>query len=128
MPRVDATLKQENIPTHRIKPLYRSTQVVWYIVGLVEVFLLLRLFLKLLGANPQAGFTKFIYGVTWLFAGGFQYVFQPSIVEGNAFEWSTLLAMLVYLLFGWLIVKALVMGKPVTTEEAEKKLPNQEKV
>ena len=128
MPAVDATLKQENIPTQRIRPLYRSTQVVWYIVGFVEVFLLIRFFLKLLGANPNAGFTQFIDTVTWIFAGPFQYVFGTSSQGSNVFEWSTILAMLVYVLFGWLIVKALVMSKPVTTEEAGNKLPSQDKV
>lgn len=128
MPDVDSTLKAENVPTHRLKPLYRSTQIIWYMLGVIEVFLMLRFFLKLLGANPEAGFTQFIYTVTWLFAGPFFFVFKVSQVEGNAFEWSTLLAMLVYALFAWLIVKALVMSKPITTEEAEKKLPEQEKM
>ena len=128
MPQVDATLKQENIPTQRIKPLYRMSQIVWYIVGVIEAILALRLFLKLFAANPEAGFTQFIYTATWIFAGPFLYVFPPSQSEGNIFEWSTLLAMVVYVLVGWLIVKALVMGKPVSTEEADQKLPDQEKL
>jgi len=128
MPVVDSTLKQENLPTQRIKPLYRVSQIVWYIVGLAEVFLLLRFFMKLLGANPMAGFSQFIYGVTGVFAGPFYFVFPVSQSEGVTFEGSTLLAMAVYALFGWLIVKALVMSKPVTTAEANKKLPEQEKV
>jgi len=128
MPAVEGTLKREEIPTTRLKPLYRGTQIVWYIVGVAEVFLFLRFILKLWGANPYAGFTQFIYGVTDVFAGPFNAVFQSSHVEGSVFEWSTLLAMAVYALFGWLVVKALVMGKPVTTQEAENKLPDQDKV
>jgi|GEM_PF-250418 len=128
MPTVDSTLKQENMPTQRIKPLYRITQIVWYIVGLMEVFLLLRLIMKLLGANPMAGFSKFIYGVTGVFGAPFYSVFKSAQAEGVVFEGSTLLAMGVYALFGWLIVKALVMSKPVSTAEANKKLPEQDKV
>lgn len=128
MPTVDSTLKQENMPTQRIKPLYRITQIVWYIVGLMEVFLLLRLIMKLLGANPMAGFSKFIYGVTGVFGAPFYSVFKSAQAEGVVFEGSTLLAMAVYALFGWLIVKALVMSKPVSTAEANKKLPEQDKV
>lgn len=128
MPTVDSTLKQENMPTQRIKPLYRMSQIVWYIVGLMEVFLLLRLIMKLLGANPMAGFSKFIYGVTGVFGAPFYAVFKPAAAEGVVFEGSTLLAMGVYALFGWLIVKALVMSKPVSTAEANKKLPEQDKV
>lgn len=125
MPQVDSTLKQETLPTQRIKPLYRVTQIIWYIVGILEILLLLRFFLKLLGANPAAGFTQFIYGITYLFAGPFLFVFRVSQVEGSVFEWSTLLAMFVYLIIGWLIAKALVMAKPVTTKEADKNLPGQ---
>ena len=128
MPHVDSTLKQEDLQTHRIKPLYRGSQIVWYIVGLMEVFLLIRFFLKLLGASPTAGFTQFIYGVTGVFAMPFYSVFKSAEVEGAVFEGSTILAMIVYALFGWLIVKALVMSKPVTTAEANKKLPEQEKM
>lgn len=129
MPQVTSTVKQETIPTGRIRPLYRSTQIVWYLVGLVEAFLFMRFLLKLLAANPAAGFSKFIYGVSWFLASPFLYVFRVSTpAEGSIFEWSTLLAMLVYLLIGWLIVKALVMGKPVTTKEADEKLPDQGKV
>ncbi|MFA5853955.1 MAG: hypothetical protein WC866_02600 [Patescibacteria group bacterium] len=128
MPTVDSTLKQENMPTQRIKPLYRITQVIWYLVGIAEVFLLLRLFLKMLGANPAAGFSKFVYGVTGVFGAPFYSVFKSTQAEGVVFEGSTLLAMAVYALFGWLIVKAVVMSKPVSTAEANKKLPEQDKV
>jgi len=128
MPSVESTLKQEKMSTHRIKPLYRASQIVWYIVGVIEILLMFRFFLKIFGANTQAGFTRFIYGATELFAGPFFFVFGVSRAEGAVFEWSTLLAMITYLLVGWLIVKALVMGKPVTTEEADEKLPGQEKI
>ena len=128
MPQVESTVKQEKIPTQRIRPLYRFTQIIWYVVGLVEALLALRLFLKLFAANSGAGFTQFIYSATWIFAGPFIYVFPASTSQSNVFEWSTLLAMFVYALIGWLLVKALVMIKPVTTEEANKKLPEQEKM
>jgi hypothetical protein len=32
--------------------------------GIIDGLLLIRLLLKLLGSNPQAGFTSFVYGVT----------------------------------------------------------------
>lgn len=128
LPVVSGTMAQETLPTGRIKPLYRVTQIVWYILGLIEALLLLRLILKALAANPEAGFTKFIYGVTWLFANPFLSVFGSSRVEGNILEWSTILAMVVYALLAWLIVKAIVMSRPVSTKEAARKLPTQEKM
>jgi len=108
------------------KPLYRGTQIVWYIFGLVEILLLFRFILKLLAANPDAGFTSFIYGVTHIFVAPFISVFRTMRVEGNIFEWTTLLAMLVYYVIALGIVKMFLMGKTVSTPEAAVKLNEQE--
>lgn len=104
------------------QPLYRGTQVVWYILGLVEVLLAFRFVLKFLGANASAGFTDFIYTVTAPFAAPFVAVFRVSKVEGSIFEWTTILAMFVYYVVAWGIIQMLVMGKTVSTPEAAVKL------
>ncbi|PKN18976.1 MAG: YggT family protein [Deltaproteobacteria bacterium HGW-Deltaproteobacteria-6] len=104
------------------KPLYRGTQVVWYLLGIIEVLLAFRFVLRLLGANPQAGFSRFIYTVSYPFAAPFLKVFQASKVESGVFEWTTLLAMFVFLLIAWGIVKLFFMSKTVSTTEAAAKL------
>jgi len=109
------------------KPLYRGTQIVWYILGLIEVLLAFRFVLKLLGANPVAGFTSFIYGVTYIFATPFLKVFRISQVAGSVLEWTTLLAMFVYWVLAFGIIKLLLIGKTVSTPEAADKLNKQEK-
>ncbi|HRH33279.1 MAG TPA: YggT family protein [bacterium] len=116
----------ETINQTRTKPLFRGTQVVWYILGLIEVLLGFRFFLKLAGANPLAGFSNFIYTITTPFAGPFLNVFPRTRVEGSIFEWTTLLAMAVYALVAWGIIKIFVMSKPVSTPEAAIKLDQQE--
>ena len=110
----------------RTKSLYRGTQAVWYVLGLIEVLLAFRFVLKLLAANAQAGFTSFIYGVTAPLASPFLSVFKITRVEGSVLEWTTLLAMAVYLVIAWAIVKVLVMSKPVSTPEAAVKLDRQD--
>lgn len=114
-----------NSPT--TKPLYRGTQIVWYIAGLLEAVLAFRFLLKLFGANPAAGFSAFIYGISYPFAAPFLSVFKISSVEGSIFEWTTLLAMLVYWIIAMAVAKLLVMGKTVSTPEAAVKLDNQDK-
>jgi len=104
------------------KPLYRGTQVVWYILSLIEVLLAFRFVLKFLGANSSAGFTSFIYGITYVFAAPFISVFRVSQVEGSIFEWTTLLAMLVYWIIALGIIKLFIAGKTVSTPEAAAKL------
>lgn len=109
------------------KPLYRGTQVVWYIAGLLEALLVFRFLLKLFGANPTAGFTSLIYGVTQPFAAPFLSVFKITKVAGSVFEWTTILALVVYWLIAMAIAKLLVMGKTVSTPEAAVKLDRQDK-
>lgn len=109
------------------KPLYRGTQIAWYILGLIEVLLLFRFVLKLLGANPDAGFTSFLYGVTHFFVSPFTSVFRVTYIEGSVFEWTTILAMLVYWVVAIGIVKLFLMGKTVSTPEAAVKLNDQQK-
>ena len=108
------------------KPLYRGTQVVWYILGIIEVLLAFRFILKLLGANPTAGFTSFVYNTTSLFASPFLNVFSITKTAGSTVEWTTLLAMVVYWILALGIVKLILMGKTVSTEEAAVKLNDQE--
>lgn len=82
---------------------------IWFIIGLIEVFLVFRMLLKLLGANPNSGFVDFIYMVSGIFAAPFRGIFSTPTAEGDivrsVFETGTLVAILVYVLIGWGLVK-----------------------
>lgn len=108
------------------KPLFRGTQIVWYLLFLIEALLAFRFVLKMMGANPSAGFSNFIYTITWPFAAPFLRVFSKTTVEGSIFEWTTLLAMLAYWFLAIAIARLLVMSKTVSTPEAAEKLEKQE--
>ncbi len=112
--------------TPQVRPLYRVTQVVWYLLDLLEIILLFRFILKLLGANPAAGFSQAIYGISYPFVAPFLNVFRVSRVDSSTFEWTTLLAMFVYWLIAWGIIRLVVMAKPVSTTEADYKLNRQD--
>lgn len=100
------------------KPLFRGTQIVWYVLSLLEVLLGFRFVLKLMGANPEAGFSSFVYALTWPFTAPFLAVFPRTVVQGSIFEWTTLLAMLVYWMIALAIVRLFAMSKTVSTPEA----------
>ena len=114
-----------NSPT--TKPLYRGTQIVWYLLGLLEILLAFRFILKLLAANPSAGFSSVIYNISHPFIAPFLTVFHVTQLEGSIFEWTTLLAMLVYWLIAWGIVRLLSMSKTVSTPEAAAELDKKNK-
>ena len=107
------------------RPLYRGTQVVWYILAVIEVLLAFRFVLRLLAANPAAGFTDFIYTLSYPFVAPFMAVFSTTRVAASAFEWTTLLAMVVYWMLAIGIIRIFTMSKHVSTREAAYKLERQ---
>jgi len=97
-----------------------AIRIVWYVTNLFEVLLLFRFFLKLLGANFYAPFTSFIYAITYSFASPFFNVFQATPIQGGGvFEWSSLLAMLVFYLIAVAVVRLFLEGKRVSTTTTE---------
>jgi hypothetical protein len=85
--------------------LERVTQIIWLVVSFIEALLGMRFVLKLIGANPQAGFAQLIYGLSAPFMALFYNLTGNPAAAGSVIEVTTLIAMLVYALFGWLIVK-----------------------
>ncbi|MDP3991279.1 MAG: hypothetical protein Q8P63_03235 [Candidatus Nealsonbacteria bacterium] len=45
-------MDSSNSPT--AKPLFKGTQIVWYVLSLLEALLAFRFMFKLMGANPEA--------------------------------------------------------------------------
>lgn len=104
------------------RPLYRGTQIVWYTLAVVETLLGVRFLFKLLQANPAAAFTDIVYSLSSIFVLPFVAVFKNLRVENSVFEWTTLLAMLVYWLLALAIIKLFIMSKSVSSVEADQKL------
>lgn len=76
--------------------IYRLTNLVWLLVGILEIALILRLALKLIGANPMAPFVSFVYRVTDLFLWPFFGVVAEPASGAMVLEVSTLIAMFIY--------------------------------
>lgn len=99
------------------KKIFRINQIIWYILGLVEVLLAFRIVLKALGANADSGFTSFIYSITGPFALPFRGILGESIDGSSLFEWSSVFAVVVYLVIAGGLVYLLDLVNPVTKEE-----------
>jgi hypothetical protein len=107
------------------KAIFRTYQIVWYILGFIEVLLGFRIFLKMLAANPYSGFTNLIYSVTDPLALPFYGVFGVTVSEGSVLEWSTIVAGIVYLLISYGIVQLMQLVKPTNQSEVEQTVDTQ---
>ena len=92
----------------------KLTQAIYLIFGLIEALLLIRFVLKALGANAEAGFAQFIYGMTGPLVAPFLGLFgTPQAASGATLELHTLIALVIYALVAWLLARGawLVFGE-----------------
>src|SRR5207253_1668766 len=97
----------------------RASRLVYLIFGIIEVLIAARVILKLFGANPSAGFTSIINGITAPFVALFEGVFPTPQARGSILEISALLAIAVYALLAWGSVRVIQIlaerGHPTAT-------------
>lgn len=97
----------ENVGAARLEILDKVTSFVWMLFGILEVLIGLRVFLKLIAANPINPFAFYLYWFTDLFLWPFNGLTQSPSAGGIVLEISSLIAMVVYALIGWVIVRLL---------------------
>lgn len=99
--------------TTETKRIATSSQTIEYLIyfffGALEVLLAFRLVLKLMGASISSAFVGLIYGLTGLFVLPFEGIFRRGFAQGvettSILEPSTLVALIVYAVLAWGIVK-----------------------
>jgi len=107
------------------KAIFRVYQIIWYILGVIEVLLIFRVVLKMLGANLGSSFTNLIYTLSNPLALPFRGIFQTQVVEGSVFEWSTIIAGVVYAVVAWGLVQLFQLVKPTNPQEVSQKVDTQ---
>ncbi len=101
------------------KTIFRFNQVIWYILGFVEVLLVFRTILKILGANQFVGFTSLIYALTTPLVAPFNGILSISVTGNSVIEWSTIIAAIVYLCIAGGLVYLLDLIYPITPNDVE---------
>lgn len=85
--------------------------LIYFFFGLLEVLLAFRLVLKLTGASLLSGFVRFIYALTGIFILPFEGIFRRGYAQGvettSVLEPSVMVAIIVYVILAWGIVKLL---------------------
>jgi YGGT family len=80
---------------------FKTTQIIWLLLGLLEASIALRVVFKLIAVNAANPFAKLLYGATNLFVAPFKSLVGNPISGGMVLEISSIIAMLVYLLIAW---------------------------
>jgi hypothetical protein len=94
----------EDVNLRRANIRFWISRIVYFVLGVLEIILLLRLIFRLLGANPSSEFVMFLYNLSHIFVAPFNGIFNDQALGRSVFEISTLVAMLVYALIAWGIV------------------------
>ncbi len=107
-PAVNTTTKNTSV-----RSTATSSQTIEYLIyfffGALEILLAFRVVLKLTGASISNAFVGLIYGLTGIFILPFKGIFSRQYAQGvetsSIFEPETLVALIVYAVLGWGIVK-----------------------
>ncbi|XHX76819.1 MAG: YggT family protein [Stenomitos frigidus ULC029] len=94
----------------RLEAARKSNTFAWitnsiaFLVGLLEILLVLRFVLRVAGANTGNTFAQFIYNLSDPFIAPFSTLFISPVTGGgaNIFDLNVLVAIVVYALLGWL--------------------------
>ena len=87
----------------------RAAMITYLVLGIVEALLITRVILKLLAANPEAGFVRVIYDRSALFVAPFQGIFPTPATHNSVLELSSLVAIAVYALIAWGLVRLIAI-------------------
>ena len=80
------------------------TSIINFTFTVVGSFLLLRLLLKLLSANPEAAFVRWLYETSEPLLAPFEGMFPTVVEQGIVIEFSTLFAVAFYAIVAYLLV------------------------
>lgn len=89
--------------------IYSVTRLLYYMLDIVEVVLAFRFMLRLLGANADTQFVKAVYALSEPLVAPFRGVFSRVAVEGTVVEWSSLVAMIVYAIAAYALIRLITL-------------------
>lgn len=90
-----------------------------FIIGIFELFLGFRFIFRLLGANPATPFVGWLYETTDPLISPFRGIFPTPRIEGVfVVEFTTLVALLVYMIAGYLLLELIATIRGIARRRA----------
>ena len=106
-PATETPVKEEATGSQTVEYL------IYFLFGVLEILLVFRLILKLMGASVSSAFVDLIYSVSGVFIipfeGMFRRLFAKGIETTAILEPSTLVAIIVYAILAWGIVRLIII-------------------
>jgi len=105
------------VPSDQRSFIVKLTQLVWLLFGILEALIGLRVVLKLIAANPNSPFAVLVYRLSSLFVWPFSGLTRTPAANGMVLDIPSIIAMLVYALVAWVIVRLIwiVLDRPGPT-------------
>jgi len=115
MPRVHQIERERMVvdsPTAERRAALLVASIISYVLGVVELFLTFRFLLLLFGANGSNAFVNIIYSLTDPLVAPFRGIFSNAVQGIAVFDWSTILAMIVYAVIAYVIIGLIAPERP----------------
>lgn len=93
----------EDVGARRRQSVNRFIQAIWLLFGILEAAIGLRVFLKLIAANPNNLFAQMVYSFTDLFLWPFAGLTMSPSARGFVLEIPSVIAMVVYAVVAWVL-------------------------
>jgi uncharacterized protein YggT (Ycf19 family) len=104
-----ATAASDTEVVSRFSPARRAYEVIYLVFAVIVGAIIIRVVLKVLGANTAVAFTHFMYGVTDPLLAPFHGIL-PDFVSGRTiFESAAMIAILIYGLIGLALARLLAI-------------------
>jgi hypothetical protein len=117
----------DNVEARHSRSLWLEN-LIYFVFGAITLLIATRVLLKAIGANPENGFTNFIYQLSRIFIAPFASMFAPIELGTTAvFEVASVLAIIFYLIAAWLVVRLLMLlfNRPATGVSASRSVGRQ---
>lgn len=117
----------DNVEARQSRALWLEN-LIYFIFGGISLLIATRVLLKAIGANPENGFTNFIYKLSHIFIAPFASMVSPIELGTTAvFEIASVLAIIIYLIVAWLLVRLMILlfNRPATGVSASRSVGRQ---
>jgi uncharacterized protein YggT (Ycf19 family) len=87
-----------------MRPNLYLPKLIHFVLGLVEIVLMLRIVLRLFAANPNASFVNWVYSTSDTLIQPFRGIFPTTVIEKSyVLDFTALFALIIYALVGSLL-------------------------